>query len=114
MGAKRHEAIGDFNNGVSPAINDAVSDAVNDAVRDAVKERLNNILKLHYNHETLTLKDLVSHFNSSRPTIQRDILLLATRELIQKTGSDKYRAYALNDTIRKKFDALNDSNDAVR
>ena len=116
--SNKQESTSGFNDIVSDTLNDAVSetvsDAVNDAVSDAVKVRLNNILKVLYNHETLTLKDLVSHFNSSRPTIQRDILLLATRELIKKIGSDKYRAYALNDRLRKKFDALNDTNDAVR
>lgn len=90
------------------------SDRFNDAVSDAVKVRLKTILKLLYNHDKLTLKDLVSHFNRSRPTIQRDILLLAMRELIKNIGSGKYRAYALNDTLRKEFDALIDTNDAVR
>lgn len=94
------------NNAINAIINDAVNDAVNNAVNDVVKVRLKSILRILYNHKTLALKDLIVHFNSSRPTIQRDILLLASRDLIKKTGSDRYREYELSNSLRIKIDTL--------
>ncbi|MXS71568.1 DeoR family transcriptional regulator [Flavobacteriaceae bacterium W22] len=95
-----------INDAVDDAVNDAVDDAVNDAVNDAVKTRLKYTVKLIYTQDSVSLKDLVAHFDSSRATIQRDLLLLNAVNIITRIGSDKYREYALNDALKKQFDAL--------
>lgn len=90
---------------VNDAVNDAVDKVVGDAVSDAVKDRLCAIVNLLYTNEPIPLKALVSHFNSSRATIQRDLLLLNTVHLLKLSGSDKFRVYTISDALRDRIDA---------
>lgn len=96
----------DFNDAVSDAVDKIISDAVGDAVSDAVKVRLCAIINLLYINEAVPLKAFVIYFNSSRATIQRDLLLLNTSHLLKLSGSDKFRVYDISDALRKNIDAL--------
>ncbi|WP_053058235.1 RNA-binding domain-containing protein [Pedobacter sp. BMA] len=103
---EHHQLTVGFDDTVRDAVDVIVSDAVGDAVSDAVKVRLCVIVNLLYVNEAVALKTLVDHFNSSRATIQRDLLLLNTLQLLKLSGSDKYRVYDVSDALRKNIDAL--------
>jgi len=90
--------------------NDAVNDAVNDALRKHVSakilKRYQELIKLLYTNELLTLKQLTDSLSVSRATMQRDIKLLSSHNFISFVGSDKYREYKANDALKKRIDAL--------
>lgn len=102
---EHYKLTGNFDDAVRDAVNNIVSDAVGDAVSDAVRDRLCAIINLLYINEAVPLKAIVIHFDSSRATIQRDLLLLNTLHLLKLSGSDKFRVYDVSDALRNNIDA---------
>jgi len=95
---------------LTPRQNDALNDAVNDALKKHVSPKLlkryQELIKLLHTNESLTLKQLTNSLSVSRATMQRDIKLLNSHNFISFMGSDKYREYTINATLKNKIDAL--------
>ncbi len=88
------------------ALNDAVNDSLKKHVSSKILKRYQELIKLLYTNELLTLKQLTTSLSVSRATMQRDIKLLSSHNFISFRGSDKYREYAINDALKNKIDAL--------
>jgi len=89
------------------AINEAINEAVNEAINTQVKDRL--IGEVEYIHQQggVTTKALISKFQLTRITVQRDIRILKKADLITFQGSNKNGKYILTDKGTELFHKFN-------
>ena len=96
---------------------DALNNAQNDALRTEIDAlnikaskkalgRYYDILSLLYSNEEIALKDITHSLSASRATVQRYLLSLIDRGVVEAIGSKKTRKYGLNDALKTKIDAL--------
>ena len=86
-------------------LKDTVSDTLNDTLNDTLKVhqlsvRQKDIVSLIERNDRMTIDEIKTHFNVSRPTINRDILILKNAGVLQRVKSKKTGYWLVLKTIK--------------